>query len=564
MKTGVLIKKIADFEVIITATEKEALILESNLIKRHKPKYNVILKDDKRYPSLKIDLSSPFPNLVKVRKIKKDKNLYFGPFSSVSSANHTLKFINKNFKLRKCLSGNVKKKDRPCLNYQMNLCLGPCAFDVDKREYDEIVKETILFLKGKKAELIKEITDKMLEAARKQEFEKAALLRDKKFAIERTLEKQTVFTTDFTDRDALGIAGDPSFFVITIFFIRAGKLIGTKNFTFKDIILDKEELLKTFILQYYGEAYFTPKEILIPYNIEEKEILSDTLSAFNDKRMKIIFPQKGEKKKLVKNACFNAENFLNTEKTKQDKIEDILIKLKNRLRLEKIPERIECFDNSNILGTNPVSCMVVFTNGLPDKSQWRKYKIKTVTGPDDYASMAEALSRRFAEKEDSPAMPDILMVDGGKGQLNIADKIIKGIRVKNKPEIIGIAKKDEKKGEEEDKVYKINMVNPVNFGKDKEVLFFLQRIRDEAHRFAISFHRKTRQKSSAASVFDDIPGIGPSRKKELLKHFKSIENMKKASFEDFLNVPKITKKAAENLTAFFSEKAALAQSKATP
>ena len=547
LKTRVLVKKVSSFDTIITRTEKEALILESNLIKQYRPRYNVILKDDKRYPSLCLDIKSQYPGLNIVRKIEKNGAQYFGPFSSSQAVRQTLKIIHKTFKLRKCKTKNFKQRSRPCLNYQIGACLAPCCHDVDSKTYDEIVKEVVLFLKGRTPELIKKIKKQMTSAARDQDYERAAMLRDKIFALEKVLEKQVAVTTDFKDRDVIAIADSPEILLIALLFVRGGYLLGKTRFSFTKTMSTESEMVSAFIRQYYEKTHFIPQEVLVPIPLEDTCVLEDWLTAINQKKVRILYPRRGENAQLVKMAAHNAQNSLKDLTASTDAAIDISVRLQKSLRMDKMPERIECFDNSNISGTEPVAGMVVFENGKPNKSLYRKYKIKTVNKQNDYAYMAEILTRRYGKGEKSKPYPDLLVVDGGKGHLNIAVSIIKKFKLEKNFGIIGIAKKDVNRGEINDKVYQPGRANPVNFGRAGDLLLFLQKIRDEAHRFAISFHRKRRDKKSLHSVFDTVPGIGKKRKEILLKHFGSFDKIRKATLEELESIPGIDRKIAEEL-----------------
>jgi excinuclease ABC subunit C len=547
IKTEILIKKISDFETIITGSEKEALILESNLIKRYRPRYNVILKDDKRYPSLHLDLKNPYPNLKVVRKIKKDGGLYFGPFSSSGAVKKTLKIIHTTFKLRKCKTENFKNRSRPCLNYQMDACLAPCCLDVDKHTYNETVNEVIQFLKGKTPDLIKQIKQKMLSAAEVHDYERAAVLRDKKFALEQTLETQVAITNDFIDRDVIGIARSDDAALITILFIRNGFFLGIRDFNFSETMSTENEMTGTFIRQYYEKASFVPNEILVPSLPEDTLLLEEFLRDIKGRRVRILSPKRGEKVRLVQRASQNAENSLKTHKALIANDVDLLSRLKKQLRMDRMPWRIECFDISNISGTSAVAGMVVFEKGKPNKSLYRKYKLQGTGIPDDYAYMAEVLKRRYGKGEKSEPYPDMLMVDGGKGQLNVAVAVIKSLKIEQKIQIISIAKKNEEKGETRDKIFKPEQANPVNLGRRGDLLLFLEKIRDEAHHFAISFHRKHRGKTFIHSALDSIPGVGKKRKKILLTHFKSIKKIRAATLEELCALPGFNRKTAENV-----------------
>ena len=545
IKTSVLVKKIENFDTILTASEKEALILESNLIKRHRPRYNVYLKDDKRYPSIRLNTKHPYPNLTIIRKIKNDGSMYFGPFVSSIAIRQTLKMINKTFMLRKCKDSDFRTRTRPCLNSQMQRCLAPCCNDVDRNSYQEIVKEVMLLLKGRTSDLIRKVKQEMIAAADNQSYETAAALRDKIFALEKTVEKQVVVSTDFMDRDVIGIASSNELSLITILIVRGGFLLGTRNFTFSETLSTPNEIIGIFIRQYYEKEPFIPKEILTPLPIEDSALIEEYLKNLKGKKVSILWPRRGEKVRLLKMAEKNADINLKEEIISLSTDMDMLARLHKKIKTNRLPMRIECFDNSNISGKEPVAGMVVFENGKPKKSSYRLYKIAKVTKHDDYAYMDEVLRRRFGKGEKSKPYPDLLVVDGGKGQLNIAVSVVKNLKIKGKFEIIGIAKKDEKKGELLDKIFKPGRANPVNFGKERDLLLFLQRVRDEAHRFAISFHRKRRGKASIRSVLDTIPGIGKKRKQILLKHFKSIKKIRTATVEELSAVPGISRKSAE-------------------
>ena len=547
LKTQMLIQNISDVDTIITGSEKEALILESNLIKRYRPRYNVILKDGKRYPSLRLDIKNPYPNLTIVRKTKKDGGLYFGPFSSAAAVRKTLQIIHKTFKLRKCKTKDFNRRSRPCLNHQMALCLAPCCLDVDKKIYDDIVKEVVLFLKGKTPDLIQKIKQEMISASNLQDYEKAAVLRDKLFALEQTLEKQVAVSNDFIDRDVLGLARSGEDSLFAILFIRGGFLIGTRDFKFSEILSTDAEMVGAFIRQYYDETRFIPKEILVPTSLDDALLMEDLLGKIKGEKVRILSPKRGEKVRLVKMAYQNAQNNLRDLLTEVSKDAQLLVRLRQRLKMDKMPWRIECFDNSSISGKDAVSGMVVFEKGKPNKSLYRKYRLKTEPAWDDCACMAEVLQRRYGKGEKSEPFPDLLMVDGGKGQLNAALSVIRSLGLDKSIQLISIAKKIDKKGETQDKIYKAGQVNPVNFGREGDLLLFLERIRDEAHRFAVSFHRKRRSKSLIISSLDSVSGIGEKRKKMLLTHYKSIQKIREATVEELSALPGISERLAKSI-----------------
>ena len=547
LKARVLIEKIADLETIITSTEKEALILESNLIKRHRPRYNVILKDDKRYPCLRLNIKSPYPNLIIVRKLQKDGALYFGPFVSAGAVRETLKVIHRTFKLRKCKGNNPKRRDRPCLNYQMGLCLGPCSRPVDPSEYRAVVDQVILFLKGRMPELIKHVKKEMETAASRQDFEAAAADRDRLFALEETLEKQVAATADFKDRDVVGMARQGRAVLIMVLFIRGGFLLGNRPFRFADTLAPDNEVISSFVKQYYENAPFIPKEILLPGAPEDKDLLEEWLGELKGEKVHIMMPKRGEKARLIEMAARNAEKSLQDNLNAGLAEEGMLDRLQKALALSGRPERIECFDLSNIAGTEGVGAMVVFERGKPAPEAYRKYRIKAVSARDDYAMLREALSRRYKKREAEGSLPDLLMVDGGKGQLNSAVFVLKGLGLHGLFDLIGIAKKDPGRGETEDKIYEPGRKNPVSLKRSPEALLFFQRIRDEAHRYVIAYHRKRRMISYRRSILEDIPGIGSKRRKNLLKHFGSLKRIRAASVEDLSTVRGMTRQAAQSL-----------------
>lgn len=547
IKVSILVDKINDFETVITRTEKEALILESNLIKRHKPRYNVILKDDKRYPSLRIDLKEDYPNFSIVRKIGRDDALYFGPFASAYAVRETLRIINKTFKLRKCRAKDFRTRSRPCLHCQMEGCLAPCCLDVNPAVYQEQVHEAIMFLRGRTPNLIRKVKKQMAACARAQEFERAARLRDKIYALERTIEKQIAVTTDFKDRDVFAIAGETECSVITVLSVRGGFLTGTRHYDFSEIISTEPEMIAAFMRQYYERHAFIPEELLISIDLTDAELTEDWLRGAKNKKVTILRPKRGEKVRLVNLAEHNAQNELKNLIASRSAEMGLLLRLQKKLKMSKLPERIECFDNSNISGTEPVAGMVVFEKARPKKSRYRKYRIRTVSEQDDYAYMKEVLERRFGRNEASKPYPDLLMVDGGKGQLNIALAVINELNLSGKFELIGIAKKDETKGETRDKIFKPARANPLGFGREGDLLLFLQRIRDEAHRFAITYHRKRRKKTTLQSALDSIPGVGRKRKAILLQHFKSIKNIRAADLEQIRTLPGFNRKVAESV-----------------
>ncbi len=552
-KTEVLVSRISSFETIVTSSEQEALILESNLIKRHRPRYNVILKDDKRYPSLRLDLNEEYPCLQVVRQIKNDGALYFGPYASPGAIRQTLQLINRTFKLRKCKTVPLKKRLRPCLNYQMGLCLAPCSLPVDKRLYDAIVNEVRMFLNGRTRELIGKIKKEMTVAAEKQEFEIAAQLRDKLFALEKVIEKQVAVTADFADRDIIAAVQNETRTLAVILFVRQGFLQGMRHYEFKDGVTEAPEVVRALMNQFYDGSRYIPEEIIVPAPLDDAVLWETPLSALKGSRVRVLSPRRGDRLRLLEMAQENARTLLENLTRVADTRHRLLERLQSRMGLTVYPRRIECFDNSGISGSALVAGRVVFIEGEPDRSLYRRYAMHTVDLQDDYACMAEVLKRRFKNDENPESLPDLLMVDGGKGQLNIAVAVLERLGLKGRFDLAGIAKKDETRGESADKIYIPGRANPINFSQNADLLLFLQQIRDEAHRFAIAYHRKKRGRTALASRLDIIPGIGIKRKRTLLTHFTNIQNIREASLEEIASLPGMSLKAAQAVHSALSK-----------
>jgi excinuclease ABC subunit C len=556
-KTTLLLTKVASYETILTHTEKEALILESNLIKRHRPRFNVVLKDDKRYPSLRLNITETYPNLTIVRKPQNDGALYFGPYASAGAVRQSIKFINKTFKLCKCRCETFKKRTRPCLNYQMGLCMGPCFQEIDPKVYRDVVKEVVAFLRGRTPILIRKIKKQMVVAAENQQFEQAALLRDKMFALERTLERQITVSNDFSDRDVVGIVLEDDISVVTLLRVRGGFLLGSRHFVFEETLGAAEEQLGAFVKQYYAQAHLVPKEVLVSHLPDDQPLIEEFLQEKRGRKSVIIAPQRGDKQKLVEMALQNARQALNDHRRHSQDQADLLQRLQKRLHLRRPPMRIECFDNSNLGGTVPVAAMVVFENGAPQPSAYRKFKLEALGKPDDYAHMAEVLRRRFQNEALAEQLPDLLLVDGGKGQLNVAIDILNTLGLAATVDVAGIAKKDVNAGEDQDRIFLAGRVNPVQFGREQDLLRCLQRIRDEAHRFAITFQRQRRQKISLHSCLEEVAGIGPRRRAQLLQHFGGLRQIAQASLDDLQRVPGISPQLARTIKEMLATKSDL-------
>lgn len=539
-KTELLVSEIADFEYIVTESNVEALLLEINLIKKNQPKYNILLKDDKTYPFIKIT-NEKYPRLLITRKVLKDKAYYFGPYPNVGAANETKKLLDRLFPLRKC---QVLPKE-VCLYYHMHQCLAPCVFQIDPEVYEKMVQAIRRFLGGDYQEIRQEIVEKMTQAAEDLQFEKAAEYRDQVKAIDTIMTRQKMTQIDFVNRDVFGYYVERGWLCVQVFFVRQGKLI-QRDVTSFPIYDEPEESFLTFIGQFYQKAeHIVPNEILIPEEIDYESVASLV-------DCKVTQPKRGDKRKLVFLANKNAqvalqEKFALIDK-KQEKTIGAVQVLGEKMGIVA-PTRIEAFDNSNISGTNPVSAMVVFIDGKPAKKEYRKYKIKTVTGPDDYASMREVIYRRYSRvlKEGLP-LPDLIIIDGGKGQVDAAKDVLENQLGLDLP-IAGLAKNDKHKTSEMLFGPKLEVV-PLEH--NSQAFFLLQRIQDEVHRFAITFHRQLRSKNSFASQLDVIEGLGPKRKQQLLKNFRSLKNLKEASLAD-IQAAGIPQNVAENIIAFFKK-----------
>jgi excinuclease ABC subunit C len=523
-KTLRLVNEIEDFEYIVTSSNIEALLLEINLIKKHDPKYNIMLKDDKSYPFIKLT-AERHPKLIITRKVKKDKSKYFGPYPNVGAANETKKLLDRLYPLRKCST----LPDRVCLYYHLGQCLAPCINDVPEDEYKKMTDEITRFLNGGYKEIKKELTEKMTQAAESLDFERAKEYRDKIAHIETTMEKQKMTMTDFTDRDVFGYAVDKGWMCVQVFFVRQGKLI-ERDVSMFPIYDEPEEEILTYLGQFYTKAnHFKPKEILIQDEIDLS--LAEQLL-----EVKVLQPQRGQKKDLVKLAIKNAKIALNEKFSLIEKDEERTIKaVENLGEILGIytPHRIETFDNSNIQGADPVSAMVVFTDGKADKREYRKYKIKTVKGPDDYESMREVVRRRYSRAlKDNLPLPDLIIIDGGKGHIEAVRDVLENELGLDIP-LSGLAKDDKHRTSQ---LLYGNPLEIVPLARNSQEFYLLQRIQDEVHRFAITFHRQLHGKSAFQSILDDIPGVGEKRKKLLLKHFGSVKKMKEANIEEFTSL----------------------------
>lgn len=571
-RTRQMVGEVADIEWIVTDSELEALILESNLIKKHRPHYNVRLKDDKSYPYICITMNDRFPRPMFLRKIRfegKDDNRYFGPYTNSDSVKETLRLIRRVFHVPCGYADPAQSKGRACLYYHIGQCLGACIGAISEKEYAQVIRDVILFLEGRQEKLLKELQSQMDAASDKMLYEKAARLRDQVQAVERIIERQKVISNARTDQDVVAIVTDNGNAVAQMFFIRGGKLIGQEHFLLEGASGDNlSEGIQEFIKQYYQAAAYVPKEILLQREIEEMYIIESWLRQKRGAKVELHHPARGEKRRLVEMAEKNAETVLDQLKKKLETDEAYsaaeLAELQTALDLPQLPSRIECYDISNIMGTEAVGSLVVFENGKPKKSDYRRFKIKyTPERPDDYAMMREVLARRLTGKLRSTAkfaeLPDLLMVDGGKGQLNVALETLDALG-ENAP-VIGLAKEFEE-------VYKPSqwggVTNPapskenpapamVALPRGSKGLHLLQRVRDEAHRFAIEYHRKLRAKQMTRSILTEIPGIGKKRRSALLRHFGSLKRIREASAEELEQAPGMTRPTAEAVYRYLRE-----------
>ena len=542
-KVRAMVEKIATFEYIITTSEIEALILECNLIKRHRPRYNISLKDDKTYPYIKVTMAEAYPRVHITRRVMKDGGRYFGPYTSAGAVHETLRLLKKLFPIRSC-----KRMDspRPCLEHHIKRCLAPCTGNVPMETYRRMIDDICLFLEGRSDQVVRSLEAKMAEAADDFRFEEAARLRDQLVAVKKVQEKQNIVTGS-GDQDVIGMARLPKNVCVQVFFIRSGKMVGRDHYLLRGS--DEEEdsaILTAFLKQYYARAAFIPREILLPFASEETELLTAFLSAKKEAKVMLHVPQRGTKKDIVTMACDNARLVLEEEEKKrlpeQSEDDDVVEELRHHLGLAKPPYRMECFDISHTQGTETVASMVVFEGGRAKKSDYRKFRLRPVEGkPDDFRSMEEVVLRRYRELKEP--LPDLIVIDGGKGQLSSALKVIRGVGLTDVP-VVGLAKQFEY-------VFREGESDPVILPRHSQSLYLMQQIRDEAHRFAITYHRNLRAKRNMQSVLDHIVGIGPKRRQALWKAFGSIDAMRSASVEELAQADGMNSAAAQAVYDFF-------------
>jgi excinuclease ABC subunit C len=556
-KTEMMVRQIADLETIVTHTELEALALESNLIKKHRPRYNVILRDDKNYPYLRFDIKSEYPRLEVVRRLKKDGALYYGPYVPAGGMWEALALIRRTFPIAPC-KGEFKaeRPGRPCVQFQIGRCVGPCAGGVDRAAYRDMVNQVRLFLEGKNRDLLDMLKSRMDEASERMDYERAAELRDRIAKIEGALEKQKIISPGFENQDIVGVATEAGRADIQVLFIRNGMLLGRKDFFLEDVRgMTSEEVLADFLHQFYGKEMIVPSEILLPLEVPDRPVFESWLTERRGAGVEVLVPQRGRKRELVQMASDNAAQSLREHLLSQRSKDRILANLQEELALGNLPRRIEAFDISTIQGSDSVGSMVTFENNRPDKRGYKRFRIKGVVGQDDFGMMAEVIRRRYSSP-DMGELPDLIVIDGGKGQLNAALEVLTELGIEG-PDVVGLAKArsgDEGAEREFERVFLPGESEPVILPPASAGTHLVARVRDEAHRFAIEYHRKLREKRAVHSELDDVTGIGEARKKALLRHFGSIEKIKQATVEELASAPGVTKKAAEAIVEFYKRK----------
>ncbi len=556
---------LSEIETIITPTEKDALILESTLIKLHLPRYNVRLKDDKAYMSLRVDTTHRWPRVEVVRKRDpQDGARYFGPYESSGDIRRALHVLNRHFQLRTCTDAVLERRTRPCLQYQIKRCPGPCVFPIPQEVYGRHVEQAMMFLSGRADELLEELLERMMEASEAMAFEQAAHYRDQISSIRQALERQQVVSEDHTDRDAIGLYREGDRALVQLLTVRRGRLEGARAFSFTDQEFPDEELLSSFVNLYYQGEMVVPDEVLLPLELGEAErgALSELLSERRGKKVAVLAPQRGAKRAIVDTAMTNAQHTFEDRHRKQERAHDLLEKLQSSLKLRNFPAHIECYDISNFQGDPIVGSQVVFIDGEPANKLYRHYRMKTVTTQDDFASMHELLTRRLTRViERGEDAPDLLVIDGGKGQLGQAMKVLEELGLDAQIDVIGLAKsrvdkvgfQDEDVTRSPERVFVPGRKNPIVLRQNSAELFLLERLRDEAHRTAIGFHKQVRRKQSMRSSLDEVPGIGPVTRRALLKHFGSLKAIQAASEEALRAAPGVNARVARELRAFFHD-----------
>lgn len=552
-KTATMVSKVADIDLLVTDSEIEALILEANLVKEHRPRYNVNLKDDKHHPYLKLTVSEPFPRLLVARRVMRDGARYFGPYTNSAGMRRTMKFLMRYFGLRSCnyeIPSSTGRKYKVCLDYHIGRCAGACEDLETREEYKRHVDEVIMFLSGRRTDLINRLRERMDSVAAELKFEEAARLRDTIDAMEAVRQRQKVDSAEHVDRDVIAYARDGRDAVAVVMQIREGILIGRQDLPLRvDVDVSDTELLSGLLKQYYNHLEDLPEEIYLPSKIDEIDLMEKWLSDTKGSKVRMVTPQVGEKVRLVgmaeKNARLLLDEMLIQKKKYKERVPDSAAALQKILRLTRAPLLVSCFDISNLGAADKAASLVCFERGKPKKSEYRHFKIKTVEGQDDFAAMREVFARYVERRlREGEPLPDLMMVDGGKGQLSVAKAVLDERGLTDQP-VVGLAKKLEE-------VFISGQADPIGIPKSSPALSLLKRVRDEAHRFAITYHRKLRGKRTVASELDEIPGIGPAKRNALLKHFGSVKKMRDATVEELANVKGIPASLAEKINAYFN------------
>jgi excinuclease ABC subunit C len=562
-----LMERASDVSVLLTPTVKDALLLENELIKRHRPRFNVRLRDDKQYLALRLDPNETWPRLREVRRFARDGAEYFGPYTSSASMKEAVSNLRRIFPLRSCSEGTFKdyaRRGRPCIEYEMKRCLGPCCGLVDEADYGDLVRGTALFLRGRSDELVDRLKARMARAAESEDFEQAARLRDRIGAVERTVQRQQIVVEKPVERDVFALAREGGEVAMQVLHVREGRVIGAEDFAFSDVAIDDGEVISSFLGQYYGSggeenARKVPREVLTAAPADDADAVAEWLSEKEGRRIGIRTPQRGASRELVAIAERNAELALERRLGEWATLEATLEELREKCHLACPPRHIECYDVSTLAGTLAVASRVVFQDGRPDKSRYRRYRIKDAPAGDDYACLREVLTRRLRRVESEP-LPDLLMVDGGRGQLGVVRAALEDAKLE--VDTLGIAKeRDEQSrsgrvkrggGLKAERVFLAGRANPVALAPSSKALLLLQRVRDESHRFAIEFQRELRSKANFVSILEELPGIGPGKRRSLLKHFGSLRAIRRASAEELLAAPGISRRDADTISGFFA------------
>ena len=562
-----LMKRVAHIELLVTTSEKEALLLENSLIKQYKPRYNIRLKDDKTYVSLRLNLREDFPRVTVVRRYKKDGARYFGPYASAQSVRETLRMVRRLFPLRLCSDHVLHNRTRPCLYYQIKQCTAPCVGLIDREAYHEIVGQVVMLLEGRTADLEKRLSEQIAQYADKLEFEKAAVLRDRLFALQRTIERQrTVAVPGAEDRDVIGFYSEGRFTEIQVIFFRGGKMVGGRAYSFEQCEMPIDELLSSFLLQYSSQIPTIPTEILVPVELEDAPVLEEVLSERHGVAITVKCPQRGDKHALVELAVRNAERSFHEKQMAEQASLDLVEQVRRTFKLSKPPHRIECFDISTLQGSRAVGSMVTFEGGLPNKARYRRFAIRTVEGQDDFAMLREILMRRFKRGIEENDLPDLVVIDGGKGQLGVARAAFEDLGIDDLP-ALGMAKSRPARfsrsralaegGEHSPERFFIpGRANPIIPPQHGPVVQFMARLRDEAHRFAIAYHRKKRREATLRTSLTEIPGVGPARARTLLTRLGSLARIRGSSVEDIAALPGFNEALARAVLKHLEEKGA--------